>query len=322
MISFFIPIHLSQTSNICSGFRQYPTSRQVSIMFFRTKTKKNHLPPEPSLASIYKAKSLPEASCSPMDRRGDHNHLSSKSPHVGADRDEGHGRDPKGGRGLPSRRDFYQEFHRVCDLSFLAKVASYSPLELDARFECVGEGTHFRTWKIPLRSVSLPSRQHRVQLQRSGEVLEQTGALVVKKPLKAFLDRKTPSRTDWERILRILDRASTCTLISPFLRIPLHASGLERQRHAGGALGSMISANQQQDSGGFALVMPFGTLVPSAMGRDKAPLSHSPCLTPQMIEGTQSWLWAQGVQLRDIPQIRWCGPLPVMIDISDAVLIG
>jgi hypothetical protein len=294
MISFFIPIHLSQTSNICSDFRQYLTSRQVSIMFFRGKTK--------------------------------------KQSHSTKETKAGSWREPACLIDLASRQEFYHEFHRVCDLSYLHEIGSYCQKDLDDRFEVVGEGCHFRTWKVPLRKSRASSGKVSTELLGAGSAIAQSGAVVIKRALPTFWSRKSISRADWERALSVLHKASTCTLISPFLRIDSRPAGGLRDSIGNSVerFGSLKSQFNQD----FSLVMPFGTLSPITtpapqcskmlslenpgarehIGKVKASLS-------QLIGETESWLLTHGVQIFDIPQVRWCGSVPIMVDISDAALI-
>ena len=257
---------------------------------------------------------------------------------------------------VEARRQLYHQFHNSCDNSFLSQLATKSFKELDQLFEVVGQGVHFRTWKIPLRFRS-PLRVKGVEAQGQAGCFRAVtlDALVLKKPLEEFYRRKSPSLASWRSALGILHQASMQTLISPFCLVgsfgmkgangdrvtdPRIARGRKPQDAAGNIGVGMLGTSQVWHEGGriakgshqeFALVMPFGTLLPSHktppsrdilrnVSTDSLRRSHQASSLDQMVGETEAFLRRLGVRLHDIPQIRWWGDFPMIVDLSDASL--
>lgn len=219
---------------------------------------------------------------------------------------------------LKDRRLLSQTFLSLCDHSYLQQVAEKTFTELNATYETLGEGTHFRTWKIPLpRPLSLEKASVPWKHLRENRSPVPIESFVIKKPLPTFLQRKKGFLNQWHRHLSLIKQASTQTLLSPFMKLdaaPLNPL-VESKRSRAQAW--------PWDGDTFSLFMPFGTInsplskEPSKRSApDGAPSIQSKNLDQLLLE-TECWLLKRGLKLNDVPQIRWCGKHPMLIDISD-----
>ncbi len=191
---------------------------------------------------------------------------------------------------LQRKVDLENDFRRLLDKSWLHQVAGLSNRELDLKYPCLGEGRQFRTWRIPVVG---------------GRGLL-GGFVALKKPTQDFTGHKRGFH-DWRGILGMLKGAWKETLIPP-LYIVMDTSE--------GGVGQDMMGGFGRNSG--ALIMPFGESISTKqIANESFVRLRNQTEVDKMIARTDRWLFSRGLELRDIPQIKWWDEMPFLVDLGD-----